>query len=184
MGYALAQAAKRRGAEVTLISGPCSLNPPHGVSTFYTVTSGDMEKAVSKHLDKATTVIMSAAVADFKADSTAKNKLDKDDVNLLKLKKTNDILKKLGTKKGKRFLIGFAAESGKNVKRATAKLKDKKLDLIVLNDISQEGAGFDTDTNIITLINKKGDTKDYPIMKKIEVANIILDTLKGKKKGK
>ncbi len=184
MGYALAQAAKRRGAEVTLISGPCSLNPPHGVSTVYTVTSGDMEKAVFKHLDKATAVIMSAAVADFRADSIAKDKLDKSGINSLKLKKTTDILKKLGTKKGKRFLIGFAAESGKNVKRATAKLKEKKLDLIVLNDISQEGAGFDTDTNIVTLINKKGDTKDYPIMKKIEVANIILDTLKGKKKGK
>lgn len=184
MGYALALAAKRRGAEVTLISGPCSLNSPNGVSIIYTETSDDMEKAVFKHFDKANTVIMSAAVSDFRADSTAKNKLDKSAINSLKLKKTTDILKKLGTKKGKRFLIGFAAESGKNVKRATAKLKEKKLDLMVLNDISQEGAGFDTDTNIVTLINKKGDTKDYPIMKKIEVANIILDNLKGKKKGK
>ena len=184
MGYALALAAKRRGAEVTLISGPCSLNPPYGVSVIYAETSGDMEKAVFKHLDKAATVIMSAAVSDFRTDSTAKNKLDKSDINSLKLKKTSDILKKLGTKKGKRFLIGFAAESGKNVKRAAAKLKEKKLDLMVLNDISQEGAGFDSDTNIVTLIHKTGDTKDYPIMDKIEVAHIILDSIKGAKKGK
>ena len=124
---------------------------------------------------------MSAAVSDLRTDSIAKNKLDKSDINSLKLKKTNDILKKLGTNKGKRFLIGFAAESGKNVKRATAKLKEKKLDLMVLNDISQEGAGFDSETNIVTLINKTGDTKDYPMMNKIEVAHIILDSIKGAK---
>jgi len=184
MGYALAKAAGRRGAEVTLISGPSSLNPPQGVKIVPAESSSDMEKAVFKHLDKATTVIMSAAVCDFRVDFTAKNKLDKSDINSLKLKKTTDILKKLGSKKGKKFLIGFAAESGKNVKRATDKLKEKKLDLMVLNDISQEGAGFDTDTNIVTLINKKGNTKDYPIMKKIEVANIILDSIKGAKKRK
>ncbi|UCH81152.1 MAG: bifunctional phosphopantothenoylcysteine decarboxylase/phosphopantothenate--cysteine ligase CoaBC [Nitrospiraceae bacterium] len=181
MGYALALAAKRRGADVTLVSGPCSVDPPHGVSIVYAETSDDMEKAVFKHLDKATAVIMSAAVSDFRADLNTKNKLDKNIVKSLKLNKTTDILKKLGSRKGKRFLIGFAAESGKNVKRASAKLKEKKLDLMVLNDISQEGAGFDTDTNIVTLIHKKGDVKDYPIMKKIEVAHIILDCLKKKK---
>jgi phosphopantothenoylcysteine decarboxylase/phosphopantothenate--cysteine ligase len=184
MGYALALAAKRRGAEVILISGPSSLNPPHGMKFESVETSGDMEKAVFKYLEKADTVIMSAAVSDFRADVTAKNKLDKSDINSLKLKKTTDILKKLGAKKGKRFLIGFAAESGKNVNRATAKLKEKKLDLMVLNDISQEGAGFDTDTNIVTLINKKGDAEVYPLMKKINVAHIILDRAKGAKKGK
>ncbi len=178
MGYALAMAARRRGAEVILISGPSSLNPPHGMKFESVETSGDMEKAVFKYLEKADTVIMSAAVSDFRADVTAKNKLDKSDINLLKLKKTTDILKKLGTKKGKRFLVGFAAESGKNVSRAAAKLKEKKLDLMVLNDISQEGAGFDTDTNIVTLINKKGDVEDYPLMKKIDVAHIILDRIK------
>ena len=184
MGYALATAAKRRGAEVTLISGPCSLHPPHGVSVVHTKTAEEMEKAVFRHLDKATTVIMSAAVSDFRVDSTAQNKLDKSDINSLKLKKTTDILKKLGTKKGKRFLIGFAAESGKNIKRATAKLKEKKLDLMVLNDISQEGAGFDGDTNIVTLIHKTGDTKDYPMMDKIEAAHIILDSITKDRKGK
>jgi len=184
MGYALALAAKRRGAEVILISGPSSLNPPHGMKFESIETSGDMEKAVFKYLEKADTVIMSAAVSDFRADVTAKNKLDKSDINSLKLKKTTDILKKLGAKKGKRFLIGFAAESGKNVNRATAKLKEKKLDLMVLNDISQKGAGFDTDTNIVTLINKKGDAEDYPLMKKINVAHIILDRAKEAKKGK
>ncbi len=184
MGYALALAARRRGAEVTLISGPCSVTPPDGVSIVFAESSIDMETAVFKHLDKATAVIMSAAVSDFRADSIAKKKLEKSDVNSLKLIKTADILKKLGTRKGKRFLIGFAAESGKNIKRAADKLKDKKLDLMVLNDISQEGAGFDTDTNIVSLINKSGDIADYPVMKKIEVAHIILDRIKKQKKGK
>ncbi len=183
MGYALAAAAKRRGAEVTLISGPSFLRPPQGVTFESVETAGDMEKAVFKHLDASTAIIMSAAVADFRADTVAKNKLDKSEVNSLKIKKITDILKKLGSKKGKRFLIGFAAESGKKVSRAMTKLKEKKLDLMVLNDISQKGAGFDTETNIITLIHKTGDTRDYPIMKKIDAAHIILDSIKGAEKG-
>jgi phosphopantothenoylcysteine decarboxylase/phosphopantothenate--cysteine ligase len=177
MGYAIARAALRRGADVTLISGPSFLKPPEGVSFVQVERASEMESAAVKYLKKSTTVIMAAAVSDYSPTETAKVKLKKKDAISLKLNKTTDILRKLGRKKGKRILIGFAAESGQNVKSAKTKLKEKNLDLIVLNDISQKGAGFDVDTNVVMLIDKKGQTKGYPMMKKIEVADIILDRI-------
>ena len=120
---------------------------------------------------------MAAAVADFTPAATDKLKLSKKDISAINLKKTTDILKKAGAKKGKRVVIGFAAETGKNIENAKKKLKEKNLDLIVLNDITQKGAGFDVDTNIVTIIDSKGKITDYPLMKKIDVANIILDRM-------
>ncbi|GBD95657.1 MAG TPA: bifunctional phosphopantothenoylcysteine decarboxylase/phosphopantothenate--cysteine ligase CoaBC [Nitrospirae bacterium] len=177
MGYAIAQAALRRGADVTLISGPSSLKPPQGASFIAIEKASEMEAVVFKHLKKATSVIMAAAVSDYFPSDTAKVKLKKTDAMALNLKKNSDILLKLGKQKGRRILIGFAAESGKDIRSAKNKLKEKNLDLIVLNDISQQGAGFDVDTNVVTLINKKGEITGYPIMKKIEVANVILDRM-------
>ncbi|MBI5676386.1 MAG: bifunctional phosphopantothenoylcysteine decarboxylase/phosphopantothenate--cysteine ligase CoaBC [Nitrospirae bacterium] len=177
MGFAIARAALRRGADVTLISGPTSLRPPDGAAMVYVESADDMEKAVLKDLRKSTSLIMAAAVSDFTPSVINKSKLRKSEITTLKLKETRDILKKVSVQKGKRIFIGFAAETGKNIENAKKKLKDKKLDLIVLNDVSEKGAGFGVDTNIVTIIDKKGSAKEYSLMKKLDVANIILDGL-------
>ncbi len=183
MGFAIARSALRRGADVTLISGPTSLRPPEGISMIHVESASDMEKAVLNNLGKATSVIMAAAVSDFTPSVINKSKLRKSDIASLKLKETPDILKRISTQKGKRIFIGFAAETGGNIESAKKKLKDKKLDLIVLNDVSLKGAGFGVDTNIVTIIDKKGGAKEYPLMKKLDVANIILDRLLNLKAG-
>jgi phosphopantothenoylcysteine decarboxylase/phosphopantothenate--cysteine ligase len=177
MGYAVARAAVRRGADVTLISGPSYQKPVSGAAFISIETASQMESALLKHLPKTTAVIMAAAVADFRPSSKAKVKLDKATVNSLTLKRNTDILQKLGKKKGKFKLIGFAAETGNNIDNAKNKLKKKNLDLIVLNDVTQKGAGFDVETNIITIITKKGVVSEYPLMKKIEAADVILDKM-------
>ncbi len=182
MGFAIAAAALRRGADVTLISGPTGMKPVKGIKFIPAVKAIDMEKAVLKNLSKSSSVIMSAAVSDFAPSTTSKSKISKSDNITLRLKKTPDILQKISRKKGKRILIGFAAESGKDTKKAKEKLKKKNLDLIVLNDITQKGAGFDVTTNIVTLIDRK-ETVDYPLMTKDEVSDLILNKLlliKGK----
>jgi phosphopantothenoylcysteine decarboxylase/phosphopantothenate--cysteine ligase len=120
---------------------------------------------------------MAAAVSDFTPASPRRDKTRKGDIDSIKLKKTPDILKDLGARKGSRLLVGFAAESSKDIESAKHKLKAKKLDMIILNDISEKGAGFDVDTNIVTIIDKEGNISDYPIMKKIEIADIILDRI-------
>lgn len=178
MGYEIARAALRRGADVTLISGPSSLKPPFGVSLFKVESTEEMRKIVLKKYRSCDSVIMAAAVSDFSPSATGRKKIKKSELSALKLKRTPDILKELGTKKGKRMLVGFAAESSRDIKSATAKIKAKNLDMIVLNDITKKGAGFDVDTNIVTIINRKGEAVDYPKMKKIEIADIILDRIK------
>ena len=177
MGFAVAAAAVRRGADVTLISGPSGQKPPKGASFVPVEKAVDMERAVLKAFNKSTSLIMAAAVSDFAPAATGKSKIPKNNIMSMELKKTSDILVKVGKSKGKRLLIGFAAETGRNIGNAMKKLKDKNLDLIVFNDISQEGAGFETDTNIVTLIDRKGKTTDYPLMKKEEIADIILNKL-------
>ena len=177
MGFAVARAALRRGADVTLISGPSSQRLPQGTDFIPVETADEMRDAVSKKFSNAATVIMTSAVADFAPAVLVKSKIKKADTMTLNLKKTPDILKELGRKKGERILIGFAAEAGRDVRSAKDKLENKNLDLIVLNDVTAQGAGFDTDTNIVTIISKKGDVTDYPMMYKDEVADIILDRL-------
>ncbi|MEW6714957.1 MAG: bifunctional phosphopantothenoylcysteine decarboxylase/phosphopantothenate--cysteine ligase CoaBC [Nitrospirota bacterium] len=177
MGYAVARAALRRGADVTLISGPTSLRPPDGAAMVYVESADDMEKAVLKNLRRSTSLVMAAAVSDFAPTVINKSKIKKSDFTSLKLKQTPDILKEISSQKGKRIFIGFAAETGKNIDNAKKKLKEKKLDLIVLNDVSEKGAGFGVDTNIVTIIDKKGGAKEYSLMQKLEVANVILDRL-------
>jgi phosphopantothenoylcysteine decarboxylase/phosphopantothenate--cysteine ligase len=177
MGYALAQAANRRGAQVRLISGPSSETPPESVALVSVETAAEMEKAVMQFVSGADVLIMSAAVSDFMPSQKSKVKHDKSNFKSLKLKRTNDILWKVGQQRRTCFLAGFAAETGSTLERTRKKIKEKNLDLIVLNNVSEEGAGFEVDTNIVTIIDKKGNSTDYPIMKKIDVANVILDKI-------
>jgi phosphopantothenoylcysteine decarboxylase/phosphopantothenate--cysteine ligase len=187
MGFAIAKAAFRRGAEVTLISGPTEQKPPMGINYIAVEKAADMENAVQKACHNSSTLVMAAAVSDFSSSTTSRRKIKKSDASSLTLKKTSDILKKIGKNKGKLLLIGFAAETGRNIKKAEDKLKDKNLDLIVLNDLTQKGSGFDVDTNIVTLIDRRGKIIDYPLMGKDKVAEVILDAiadLKSKKENK
>jgi phosphopantothenoylcysteine decarboxylase/phosphopantothenate--cysteine ligase len=181
MGFAIARAARRRGARVTLVSGPTSQRPPEGMTLIPVERAVDMERAVKKSLKKTTAVIMAAAVSDFAPSPVGKMKIPKKDRLSLNISKTPDIIEGIGRSKGGRFLVGFAAETGKDIAKAKDKLKRKNLDLIVLNDISQKGAGFDTDTNIVTMINRRGEAVDYPIMKKEKIADLILDEIAGLK---
>jgi len=176
MGYAIASAALRRGAEVTLISGHSSLNLPKGVNFIPVETAADMFEAVDKELNLSTVLIMSAAVSDFMPSKKFKNKIEKSGELLLKLNKTPDILSEVGKKKNRPFIIGFAAEAGRGVKRAEKKLKEKNMDMIIFNDVTEVGSGFDVDTNKVVIIDKEKKIK-LPLMSKNSVADAILDRL-------
>ncbi|MBM2838376.1 MAG: coaBC [Deltaproteobacteria bacterium] len=176
MGYALAKMAVRRGAEVTLISGPSSLVPPRGARFISVESAEEMRKAVTVKLKDATIVIMAAAVADYGPKKAASEKMKKGAGSIsLALEKTEDILSEIGRKKGKRFIIGFAAETGNLLANARKKLKEKNLDLIVANNVKEPGAGFAVDTNIVTIIDNKGNLEALPKMSKDEVAWKVLD---------
>jgi phosphopantothenoylcysteine decarboxylase / phosphopantothenate---cysteine ligase len=178
MGYAIAEAARDRGAEVTLITAPALLNPPGGVEVVKVKTAAEMKKAVTAAVKKADALIMAAAVADYQPEAAAKSKIKKEskDALTLKLVKTPDIL---GEVKGDFIRVGFAAESDNLITNAKKKLTNKKLDLIVANDISKADAGFDVDTNRVTIIDKKGKADELPLLSKREVAERILDRVKG-----
>jgi len=176
MGYAIAGAALRRGAEVTLISGHSSLNLPKGVNFIPVETAADMFEAVNKELNLSTVLIMSAAVSDFMPSKKFKNKIEKSGELLLKLNKTPDILSEVGKKKNRPFIIGFAAEAGRGVERAEKKLKEKNMDMIIFNDVTEVGSGFDVDTNKVVIIDKEKKIK-LPLMSKNSVADAILDRL-------
>ena len=175
MGYALAAAAVRRGAKVTLISGPTGLEAPWGAKLVEVETADEMARAVSKHILKCDVLLMAAAVADFAPKESEKKKVKKGKAgSSMALKPTTDILAQAGKKKGKCLLVGFAAETGNPVPEAKRKLKSKKLDLVVANDVSLPDAGFDVDTNRVHLVDKKG-VKKLPLMSKEEAAERILD---------
>ncbi|MDP2754252.1 MAG: bifunctional phosphopantothenoylcysteine decarboxylase/phosphopantothenate--cysteine ligase CoaBC, partial [Nitrospirota bacterium] len=176
MGYAIASAALRRGAEVTLISGHSSLNLPKGVNFISVETAEDMSDAVNKELNLSTVLIMSAAVSDFMPAKKSKKKIEKSGELLLKLNKTPDILSEVGKKKNRPFIIGFAAEAGRGVERAEKKLKEKNMDMIIFNDVTEVGSGFDVDTNKVVIIDKEKKIK-LPLMSKNSVADAILDRL-------
>ncbi len=179
MGYALAIVARRRGAAVTLISGPSSLPVPGGVDFIPVSSALEMRDAVMKHLKDATIVIKSAAVADFRPSTQADAKIKKKGGALtLTLERNPDILAEIGKQKKGRILIGFAMESEDLVENAKAKLLTKNLDLIVANDLKQSGAGFQTDTNIVKILDRQGGIEALPLMEKMEVAGRILDRAK------
>jgi phosphopantothenoylcysteine decarboxylase/phosphopantothenate--cysteine ligase len=182
MGYALAEAARDRGAKVTLISANVYLEEPAGVNVVKAGTAGEMKSAVIAAVKKADALLMAAAVADYQTEVIAKEKIKKEAAqNLtLKLVKTADILSGL---KGNFIKVGFAAESENLAANAKKKLVSKKLDMIVANDITQADSGFDVDTNRVILIDKKGKTEELPLMSKREVAEKILDRVKGMMEG-
>ena len=178
MGYSLAREALNRGADVVLISGRTNLSPIPGVKTINVDSSEDMYKSVMEILDWSTIVIKAAAVGDYTLTSTRNRKIKKDDKDkILKLKRTKDILHDIGKKKNGKIVIGFAAETDNLIKNALDKLKRKNADLIVANDISQLGAGFEGDTNIAHLVYGKNCIDELPMMPKSVLAQKIFDKI-------
>ncbi len=176
MGYSLAKAAKDRGANVILVSGPTNLEKPRGVKVIDIVTAMDMYQSVLDNFDEADVIIKAAAVADYKPKQVSKNKIKKNDSDLsIELSRNPDILLELGKMKKDKILIGFAAESKDLLENAKSKINRKNLDFIVANNITQSGAGFKKDTNIVSIIDSFGNTQKYDKMKKEEISDIILD---------
>lgn len=176
MGYAIARAALRRGADVTLISGPSSLEKPKGVHFISVETASDMLGAIEKEARLSTVLIMSAAVSDFMPAKKNTDKIEKAGDLTMRFRPTPDIISAISGKRKRPFIIGFAAETGKRIRRARKKLRDKKMDMIVFNDVTEEGSGFDSDTNRVVIIDSKKET-ELPRMSKESVADAILDML-------
>ena len=175
MGYALAESAMSMGAEVTLVTGPVALTPPAGACAIHVRSAAEMLEAVQANLDTATIVVMAAAVADYRPTRAASQKIKKADSTLtLELEPTDDILATVGRNKGTRLLIGFAAETENVVANARKKLESKNADLIVANDVSATDAGFDVDTNRITLVSALATT-ELPLLSKRQAADRILE---------
>jgi phosphopantothenoylcysteine decarboxylase/phosphopantothenate--cysteine ligase len=185
MGHAVATAALRRGAEVVLISGPTALTPPAGAIYVPVQTAEDMREAALQHLERTTIVIKAAAVSDYrvKRPSATKIKSKKDEDLTLDLAANPDILRELAARKGRAFLVGFAAETNDVRANATAKLQAKGVDLLVANDVSVTGIGFDADDNQVTLLDRWGGALDLPRMSKLAVADAILDRVLGLRAG-
>lgn len=178
MGYAIAAAARDRGAEVILITGPTQCMPPAGAKVVPVVSAGDMHRAVMEHLDRSHIVIMAAAVSDFKPLMTSDRKIKKEEVaDALQLGRTEDILLEIGKAGGKRLLIGFAAETDDVEQNALKKLKGKNLDMIVVNDLLQNGSGFGLDTNAVTIIDRSGKRTELPTMQKKSIAISLMDAV-------
>ncbi len=177
MGYALAEASRRRGARVVLVSGPTPLEPPTGIRVERIRTSEEMAEAVFRHLDQVTLVLMAAAVADFRPAEALQGKVKKQNgFKALKLEPTCDILAEIARRRrSEQLVIGFAAEAERVLENAAEKLRAKRLDLIVANDVTQDGAGFEVDTNVVTLLFPDGRTKPLEKMSKFDVANHVLD---------
>lgn len=178
MGYALAKRAAALGANVILISGPVSLSTPSGVKRIDVETAAAMRTAVLNEFDNADIVIKAAAVADYRAKQTAPQKIKKSAANLLlELEKNPDILAELGQRKQKQILIGFAAETQDLLLNAQDKLNRKNLDMIIANDVTLPGAGFNSDTNIVKLFYRSGCMEDLPMMAKDDLARIIMEKI-------
>jgi len=178
MGYALAAAARDRGAEVILISGPTQLASPWGVTMVPVVSAADMHRAVMEHLDRSHIVIMAAAVSDFTPLQTSDRKIKKEDAALtLPLGRTEDILHNIGKAGGKRLLIGFAAETDNIEQNALKKLKEKHLDMIIVNDLLRSGSGFGFDTNAVTIIDRSGRRTELPTMPKAVIADSVITAI-------
>jgi phosphopantothenoylcysteine decarboxylase/phosphopantothenate--cysteine ligase len=174
MGYGVAQAALRRGAEVTLVSGPTALTPPPGCAFVPVQTAEEMREAVLQHLDRATIVIKAAAVADYRARQAAPTKIKgKRDITL-ELTPNPDILAEVAARRTGAFVVGFAAETNDIAAQARRKLEAKGVDLLVANDVSQQGIGFDAEENEVLLLDRWGGQRALPRMPKADVADAIL----------
>jgi phosphopantothenoylcysteine decarboxylase / phosphopantothenate---cysteine ligase len=179
MGFALAEAAHRRGAHVVLVCGPTLIEPPSMVETSRVETAEQMAEAVLDRLCEATAVVMAAAVADYHPVEVSGTKIKKRQAALtLELEPTRDVLGEISLRRRpSQLVVGFAAETGDLLGNARAKLQAKRLDLVVANDVTQEGAGFDVDTNIATLVFANGQHKSLPRMSKLELAHRVLDQI-------
>ena len=177
MGHALATAALRRGAEVVLISGPTSLTPPSGAVYVPVQTAEEMREAALQHIESATIVIKAAAVADYRVREprAGKIKSSKTEGLTLELLPTPDILKELAARRGRAFIVGFAAETHDVRAYGTEKLRSKGIDLLVANDVSRQGIGFESDDNEVLLLDRWGGAIELPRMRKLAVAGAILD---------
>lgn len=176
MGYALAEAALRRGAKVILVSGPTALKPPSVAELVPVQTASEMREAVLAHLERSTVVIKAAAVADFTVRNAADQKIKRKGPMTLELEPTTDILAEVGARKGSRIVVGFAAETQDTLENARKKMVSKLLDAIVLNDVSQPGIGFDSERNAVTILTPDG-AETIPEMTKWEVAHRVLDAV-------
>jgi len=181
MGYALARMARRRGAEVVLVTGPTSLSPPRRDIKMVSVRSAEeMRKAVLNNLEGSSIVIKAAAVSDYRPKVISRGKIKKGDFDTtLALERTKDILEELGKRKGSRVLIGFAAETEDLITNAKKKLREKNLDFIVVNDVTKPGAGFSSDANQVKIVYPSGKVRDLPLMSKEEVSQVILNEVVG-----
>ncbi len=176
MGYALASAARRRGAEVTLVSGPSSLAPPHGVKQVQVTTAQEMHEAVMEQFGQMEAVVMAAAVSDYRPKKMAAKKIKKIKAKeSLELEKTEDILLRLGELKQGQILVGFAAETEDLLENAKKKLRQKKVDFIVANDLTAADVGFGCDTNEVTILWPGGEVEKLPLKSKELIAMEIWD---------
>lgn len=178
MGFAIAKVARRRGAKVVLISGPVSIPAPFGVNRIVVRTALEMKAAMIKYLSRADIVIMAAAVSDYRPVKKFNKKIRAKSAHLsIDFSPNPDILSELGKIKKKKILVGFAAETEDLINNATKKLNEKNLDLIVANDVSREGVGFDSDLNEVKFIDRRGSVEDLPVMSKMDVASHLFDKI-------
>ncbi|WP_348983812.1 bifunctional phosphopantothenoylcysteine decarboxylase/phosphopantothenate--cysteine ligase CoaBC [Fusibacter sp. A2] len=181
MGYQLAEIAALRGAEVTLVTGPTRIEKPKDVRIIEIVSTQDMFDAVMSEKDSHDVFIGAAAPADYRPAKYAVNKIKKSDDDMaIPLERNPDIAQTLGLEKGHMISVGFSVETENVFENSMKKLKKKNFDMIVVNDVTKEGAGFGTDTNIVTLIDRSGDSKAYDLMSKRDVAELILDKIATK----
>lgn len=184
MGFALARAARRRGAEVTLISGPTALPVPPQMRSIAVRSAAQMREAVLNHLESASILIMAAAVSDYRPKQKAPEKIKKSKLEtVLELELNPDILAEAGKKKNSRIMVGFAAETENLLQNTREKLEKKNLDLIVANDVTLPGAGFKADTNIVKILDRSGKVEELPLMTKEDLADRILDRIALLKKS-
>ena len=176
MGYALAEAALRRGAKVVLITGPTALKPPSAAEVVQVQTAKEMRDAVVANLERSTIIIKAAAVADFTVRNAAAQKIKRGGTMNLELESTPDILKEIAGRKGRRIVVGFAAETQNALENARKKLQSKSLDAIVVNDVSKPGIGFDSERNAVTILTPTGSI-NVPETTKWEVAHRVLDVV-------
>ena len=179
MGYSIAEEAVRRGASVILVSGKTELDVPKNLHKFIQIESAeDLYNAIIKEYDSCDAVIQSAAVADYRPKTYSDRKIKKSDGDMvIELSRNKDVAQELGKIKGNKVLIGFAAETNDLLENAKRKIAKKNLDFIVANDLTKEGAGFKSDTNIVKIIDRDGSISEYPKLLKTEVAGVILDKL-------
>jgi phosphopantothenoylcysteine decarboxylase/phosphopantothenate--cysteine ligase len=186
MGVAIARAAWRRGADVTLIAGHVDIPLPGGLTTVKADTVEEMSECVARSLPSADVLVMAAAPSDFRPAQKASAKIKKGRGSTkIDLEQTEDILKStISKRKKKSLVVGFALETGNGLENAREKLKSKDLDMVVLNDATEPGAGFGVDTNRVTLIDRSGTEEELQLMSKVELAEILLDRIEAKLNGR